>query len=125
MGPRSAGFGMRLDVLYAQTSSALSLGDAVKNGETSRTYAAAGGIFYRRDVRDLAPYVIAGVGAYGQTASSGMALGVNGGLGVDWHGSQTRPFMEVRMHRFQGDARDIVVQDRQRSLVSALVGLRF
>ena len=126
MGPRNAGFGVRLDVLYAQTSgSALSLTDVVKNGQTTRTYAAAGGIFYHRDVRDFAPYVIAGLGAYGQTASSGVALGANGGVGVDWAGSRSRPFMEARIHRFRGDAGSIAVERRERSLISALIGLRF
>lgn len=126
MGPRNAGFGMRLDVLYAQTSaSALSLGDAVRSGVTTRTYAAAGGIFYRRAVRDFAPYVIAGAGAYGQTASSGVALGVNGGVGVDWAGTKRRPFMEARIHRFRGNGGDVALQERQRSLISAVVGVRF
>lgn len=126
MGPRNSGLGVRFDVLYAQTAaSALSLGDVVKNGQTTRTYAAAGGIFYRRDVRDFAPYLIAGAGAYGQTASSGVALGLNGGIGVDWAGNSTHPFMEARIHRFRGDNGSIAVERRERSLISALVGLRF
>lgn len=126
MGPQGSGLGIRLDLLYAQTATAaLSLDDVVKGGQTTRTYAAAGGLFYRRDVRDFAPYVLAGAGAYGQTASSGVALGVHGGVGVDWAGSRSRPFMEARLHRLRGDAGSLAVERRERSLISALVGLRF
>lgn len=126
MGPQGSGLGIRLDLLYAQTATAaLSLDDVVKGGQTMRTYAAAGGLFYRRDVRDFSPYVLAGAGAYGQTASSGVALGVHGGVGVDWAGSRSRPFMEARLHRLRGDQGSLAVERRERSLISALVGLRF
>lgn len=126
LGPQTSGVGVRLDLLYAQTSApALSLADAVSAGQVSRTYAAAGGLFYRREVRDVAPYLLAGGGAYGQTASPGVSLGVHGGVGVDWSGNRTRPFMEARIHRLRGDAGSVALQRRERSLISALVGLRF
>lgn len=126
VGPQTTGFGMRVDLLYAQTAApALSLAHAVSAGQATRTYAAAGGVFYRRDVRDFAPYVIAGAGAYGQTASPGVSLGLHGGAGVDWAGTRTRPFVEARVHRLRGDAGSVALQRRERSLISALVGVRF
>jgi hypothetical protein len=126
LGPRTSGFGVRMDVLYSQTSApALALDDLVSGGQTARTFAAAGGLFYRREVRDFAPYVIGGGGAYGQTGMSGVSLGVNAGVGVDYAGSRYRPFFEARMHRWQGDAGSVAVSSRERRLVSAIVGLRF
>ena len=126
LGPRTSGFGLRMDVLYSQsTAPAMALNDLVSGGQTSRTFAAAGGLFYRREVRDFAPYVIAGGGAYGQTGMSGVSLGVNAGVGVDYAGSRYRPFFEARMHRWQGDTENVALASRERRLVSALVGLRF
>ena len=126
LAPRTNGFGVRLDVLYSQNAAApLSLGDVVFAGRTARTMAAAGGLFYRHEVRDLAPYLVAGGGAYGQTGMPGVALGLHGGVGVDYAGSRWRPFAEARLHRWRGDAGAVTVQQRERSLVSALVGLRF
>ena len=90
-----------------------------------RTMAAAGGLFYRREVRDFAPYLLAGGGAYGQTGMTGVALGLHGGVGVDYAGSRMRPFAEARLHRWRGDEGAVTVQQRERSLISALVGLRF
>lgn len=126
LGPRTSGLGMRVDLLYSQTPApALSVSDLVSAGQTRRTMAAVGGLFYRHEIRDVAPYVIAGGGAYQQGAGSGIALGVNGGLGIDYAGSRYRPFVEARVHRIRGDAGADVLQARERSLVSALVGLRF
>ncbi|MFN8670063.1 MAG: hypothetical protein U0164_22960 [Gemmatimonadaceae bacterium] len=126
LGPRTNGFGMRLDVLFAQSSAPpLSIGDAVVAGRTARTMAAAGGLFYRHEVRDFAPYLLAGGGAYGQSGLPGVALGAHGGIGVDYAGSRWRPFAEARMHRWRGDGAAVTAQQRERSLVSALVGLRF
>jgi hypothetical protein len=126
LGPRTSGFGVRMDVLYSQTSApALALSDAVFGGQTSRTFAAAGGLFYRREVRDFAPYLIGGGGAYQQTGTSGVSLGMHAGVGVDYAGSRYRPFFEARMHRWQGSAGSVALSSRERRLVSALVGLRF
>jgi hypothetical protein len=126
LGPRTSGFGLRMDVLYSHTSSpALALSSAVRGGQTSRTFAAAGGLFYRREVRDFAPYLIGGGGAYGQTGTSGVSLGVHAGIGVDYSASRYRPFVEARMHRWQGDVGSVALASRERRLVSALVGLRF
>jgi hypothetical protein len=126
LGPRTSGVGVRVDLLYSQTPSrALSVGDLVFGGQTSRTMAAVGGLFYRREVRDFAPYVLAGGGAYEQSASSGIALGVHGGVGVDYAGARYRPFVEARVHRLRGDDGAQVLQRRERSLVSALFGFRF
>ncbi|MEP7382031.1 MAG: hypothetical protein ABI910_10115 [Gemmatimonadota bacterium] len=126
LGPRTSGFGLRVDVLYSQTPSrALSIGDLVSGGQSHRTMAAVGGLFYRHEVRDFAPYVVAGGGAYEQSGSSGIALGVHGGVGVDYAGNRYRPFVEARLHRLHGDAGADVLQRRERSLVSALVGVRF
>jgi hypothetical protein len=126
VGPQTSGFGVRMDVLYSQTAApALSLKDAVVGGQPIRTFAAAGGLFSRREVRDFAPYLLGGAGAYAQTASSGVSLGVHAGAGVDWSGSRYRPFVEARIHRWQGDAGSVAVSSRERQLVSALVGLRF
>lgn len=126
LGPRTNGVGMRLDVLFAQSAApALSIRDAVVAGRTARTMAAAGGLFYRHEVRDFAPYLLAGGGAYGQSGMPGVALGVHGGVGVDYAGSRWRPFAEARLHRWRGDGAAVTVQQRERSLLSALVGLRF
>lgn len=126
LGPRTSGVGIRVDLLYSQTSSqAMSVGDIVFGGRSMRTMAAAGGVFYRREVRDFAPYLLAGGGAYGQTGMPGVALGLHGGVGVDYAGSRMRPFAEARMHRWRGDEGAVTVQQRERSLISALVGLRF
>lgn len=126
VGPRTSGFGLRMDVLYSQTAApALSITDAVVGGQTVRTFAAAGGVFYRREVRDFAPYLLGGAGAYGQTATSGVSLGAHAGAGVDWSGARYRPFIEARLHRWRGDAGSVAVSSRERQLVSALVGLRF
>ncbi len=126
LGPRTSGFGVRMDVLYSQTPApALSVSDLVSSGQTRRTMAAVGGLFYRHEVRDVAPYVIAGGGAYQQGAGTGIALGMHGGLGIDYAGSRYRPFVEARVHRIRGDAGAALTQARERSLVSALVGLRF
>lgn len=126
LGPRTSGVGVRLDLLYSQTPArALSIGDLVSAGQSHRTMAAVGGLFYRHEIRDVAPYVIAGGGAYEQGAGGGMALGVNAGLGVDYAGSRYRPFVEARVHRLRGDAGADLLQQRERSLVSALVGVRF
>jgi hypothetical protein len=126
LGPRANGVGVRVDVLYSQSAaSALSVGDVVFGGRSTRTMAAAGGLFYRHEVRDFTPYLLAGGGAYGQTGMAGVALGVHGGIGVDYAGARMRPFVEARMHRWRGDATAVTVQQRERSLVSALVGFRF
>lgn len=126
LGPRTSGVGIRVDLLYSQTSSqAMSVGDIVFGGRSMRTMAAAGGVFYRREVRDFAPYLLAGGGAYGQTGMAGVALGLHGGVGVDYAGSRMRPFAEARLHRWRGDEGAVTVQQRERSLISALVGLRF
>lgn len=126
LGPRTSGMGIRVDLLYSQTpSQAMSVGDIVFGGRSMRTMAAAGGVFYRREVRDFAPYLLAGGGAYGQTGMAGVALGLHGGVGVDYAGSRMRPFAEARMHRWRGDEGAVTVQQRERSLISALVGLRF
>ncbi len=126
LGPRTSGFGVRVDLLYSQTPArALSVADVVSAGQSHRTMAAVGGVFYRHEVRDIAPYVLAGGGAYEQGGSSGIALGVHGGVGVDYAGSRYRPFVEARVHRLRGDAGADVLQRRERSLVSALVGVRF
>ncbi len=126
LGPRTSGFGVRMDLLYSQTPApALSVGDLVSAGQTHRTMAAVGGLFYRHEIRDVAPYLIAGGGAYEQGAGTGVALGVNGGLGIDYAGSRYRPFVEARVHRIRGDPRAALTRARERSLVSALVGLRF
>lgn len=126
LGPRTNGIGVRLDVLFAQSAAPpLSLGDAVVAGRTARTMAAAGGLFYRHEVRDFAPYLLAGGGAYGQSGMTGVALGAHGGIGVDYAGSRWRPFAEARLHRWRGDGAAVTAQQRERSLVSALVGLRF
>lgn len=126
MGPRTSGFGLRVDVLYSQTPArALSIGDYVSAGQTHRTMAAVGGLFYRHEVRDLAPYLVAGAGAYDQGNGTGIALGVNGGVGIDYAGSRYRPFVEARIHRLRGDAGADLLQRRERSLVAALVGVRF
>lgn len=126
MGPRASGMGVRVDVLYSQTPApALAVGDLVFGGESSRTMAAVGGLFYRREVRDLAPYVLAGGGVYDQGASSRVSLGVHGGIGVDYAGARYRPFVEARVHRLRGEAGVQAQQRRERSLVSALFGFRF
>ena len=125
-GIPTSGFGMRLDLLYAQSpGQSLSLADAVTAGQSMRTVAAVGGVFYRREMRDVAPYVVAGGGAYGQTGTSGASLGVHGGIGMDFNGARTHPFFEARMHRLQSDKGALAVQRRERSLVSALIGFRF
>ncbi len=126
LGPRASGVGIRMDVLYAQSpTSAMSVGDLVFGGQSVRTMAAVGGLFYRREVRDVAPYLVAGGGAYGQTGTSGVALGVHAGIGVDYHGTRTRPFVEARLHRLRGDDGALALQRRERSLISALLGFRF
>jgi hypothetical protein len=126
LGPRASGVGVRVDVLYAQSpASAMSVGDLVFGGQSVRTMAAVGGLFYRREVRDVAPYLLAGGGAYGQTGTSGVALGVHAGLGVDYHGARYRPFVEARLHRLRGDDGAMALQRRERSLISALLGFRF
>lgn len=126
LGPRTSGVGVRVDVLYSQNAAApLALSDVVVNGRTARTMAAVGGLFYRHELRDFSPYLLAGGGAYGQTGMPGVALGVHGGIGVDYAGSRWRPFAEARLHRWRGDAAAVTTQQRERSLVSALVGLRF
>ncbi|MBK6485768.1 MAG: hypothetical protein IPF98_02625 [Gemmatimonadetes bacterium] len=126
LGPRTSGFGVRVDLLYSQTPSrALSVGDLVFGGQSTRTMAAVGGLFYRREVRDFAPYLLAGGGAYEQTGTAGVALGVHGGVGVDYAGARYRPFVEARMHRLQGAGDAEVLQHRERSLISALFGFRF
>ena len=126
LGPRTSGVGIRVDVLYSQTAAqAMALGDVVFGGRSMRTMAAAGGLFYRREVRDFAPYLLAGGGAYGQTGMTGVALGLHGDVGVDYAGSRMRPFAEARLHRWRGDEGAVTVQQRERSLISALVGLRF
>lgn len=126
VGLATSGFGVRLDWLYAQSpGQSLSLADAVVAGQTMRTIAAVGGVFYRREMRDVAPYLVAGGGAYGQTGTSGASFGVHGGIGVDYNGARSHPFFEARMHRLQGDAGNQAVQQRERSLISALVGFRF
>lgn len=126
VGLATSGFGVRLDWLYAQSpGQSLSLADAVSAGQTMRTMAAVGGVFYRREMRDVAPYLVVGGGAYGQTGTSGASFGVHGGIGMDYNGARSRPFFEARMHRLQGDAGNQAVQQRERSLISALVGFRF
>ncbi|MCC6930068.1 MAG: hypothetical protein IT359_13880 [Gemmatimonadaceae bacterium] len=126
LGPRTNGLGVRLDLLFAQSAAPpLSIGEAVVAGRTARTMAAAGGLFYRHEVRDFAPYLLAGGGAYGQSGMPGVALGAHGGIGVDYAGARWRPFAEARMHRWRGDGAAVTVQQRERSLISALVGLRF
>ena len=126
MGPRASGLGVRVDMLYSQsTRAALSLGDAVVGGQTQRMYAAVGGLFYRREVGDVAPYLLAGGGVYGQSVASGAALGVHAGIGIDYAGTSHRPFAEVRIHRWGGSDGSTAVASRQQRLVSALVGLRF
>ncbi len=126
LGPRTSGFGMRLDLLYSQTPArALSVSDLVSAGQSHRTMAAVGGLFYRHEVRDIAPYVVAGGGAYEQGLGSGIVLGVNGGVGVDYAGSRYRPFVEARVHRLHGNDGEELLQRRERSLISALVGVRF
>lgn len=126
LGPRTSGVGVRVDLLYSQTpAQALSMGDLVFGGQSNRTMAAVGGLFYRREVRDFAPYVLAGAGAYQQSVSSGVALGAHGGVGVDYAGARYRPFVEARVHRLRGDEGAQVAQRRERSLVSALFGFRF
>jgi hypothetical protein len=87
--------------------------------------AAVGGLFYRHEVRDVAPYLLAGGGAYGQTGTNGVALGVHAGIGVDYQGARYRPFVEARLHRVHGDDGALALQRRERSLVSALMGFRF
>lgn len=126
LGPRTSGFGVRLDLLYSQTTArALSVGDLVSAGQARRTMAAVGGVFYRHEIRDVAPYLIAGGGAYEQGVGTGVALGVHGGVGIDYAGSRYRPFVEARVHRLRGDTGAELSQRRERSLVSALVGVRF
>lgn len=126
LGPRDAGIGLRLDVLYAQSpASAMSVGDLVFAGQSARTMAAVGGIFYRREVRDFAPYLLAGGGAYGQSGMAGVALGAHGGLGVDYSANRYRPFVEARAHRWRGDGGATALQQRERSLISVLMGVRF
>ena len=126
LGPRSAGVGVRFDVLFSQSSApALSLGELVVGGQSRRTVAAVGGLFYRREVRDVAPYILAGGGAYEQTGTTGVALGVHGGVGVDYAGARYRPFVEARVHRFSGGAGSQALQQRERSLMSVLLGFRF
>lgn len=125
-GPRGSGVGVRVDLLYSQTpSQAMSVGDMVFGGQSMRTMAAVGGLFYRHEVRDFAPYLLAGGGAYGQTGTSGATLGVHGGIGVDYAGARYRPFVEARVHRLRGDDGAVALQRRERSLISALVGFRF
>ena len=125
VAPATSGFGVRVDVLYAQSpAQSLSLADAVFAGQTMRTTAAVGGVFYRREMRDVAPYVLGGVGAYGQTGTSGASLGVHGGVGVDYNGGRSRPFFEVRAHRVRGDQGSAALQPRERSMISALLGFR-
>lgn len=126
LGPRTSGVGVRVDVLYAQSPrSAMSVGDLVFGGQSVRTMAAVGGLFYRHEVRDVAPYLLAGGGAYGQTGTNGVALGVHAGIGVDYQGARYRPFVEARLHRVHGDDGALALQRRERSLVSALMGFRF
>jgi hypothetical protein len=126
LGPRSSGLGVRLDMLYSQTSrSALSLGDVVVAGQSQRTYAAVGGLFYRREMGSVAPYLLGGGGVYGQSTSTGAALGVHGGIGIDYAGTKYHPFVEARVHRFRADDGSTAVRSREQRLVSALVGLRF
>ena len=75
LGPQTSGFGVRMDLIYNQTTSpALSAADAVRAGRTMRTYA---------------------------------------------------PFIEARIHRWQGNSGNVALASRERQLVSALVGLRF
>lgn len=125
-GPRGSGIGVRFDLLYSQSpAQAMSVGDLVFAGQSMRTMAAVGGLFYRREVRDFAPYLLAGGGAYGQSGTSGVTLGVQGGVGVDYAGSRYRPFMEARVHRLRGDDGGVALQRRERSLIAALVGVRF
>lgn len=125
-GPRGSGVGVRFDLLYSQTpAQAMSVGDLMFAGQSTRTMAAVGGLFYRREVRDFAPYLLAGGGAYGQTGLSGATLGVHGGVGVDYAGARYRPFVEARVHRLRGDDGAVALQRRDRSLIAALVGFRF
>ena len=126
LGPRTSGFGVRVDLLYSQTPSpALSVSDLVFAGQSTRTMAAVGGLFYRREVREFAPYLLAGGGAYEQTGRAGVALGVHGGIGVDYAGARYRPFVEARVHRLQGRDDAQLLQRRERSLIAALFGFRF